>query len=207
MRSIDRLEVSAVDPSLPTARAPTQPPKAATSAESAIPKLSAIGLTLNPITPNLSLARNAQPLCGAVLDGCYLLIGTTSGLDFLPLPEKGSLPVQHSGLKKRHETRKPLSLIKRTRFKQIVVLNERSNVLVAIAGRNDHVRGACVHSSAIRKPVLTPLSLQSIRSMEYARLSISAWPRWTRCTGIRFRPRRRRKASSETTFRRASPQI
>ncbi|GAA5968655.1 hypothetical protein JCM8115_003670 [Rhodotorula mucilaginosa] len=140
MRSIDRLEVSAVDPSLPTARAPTQPPKAATSAESAIPKLSAIGLTLNPITPNLSLARNAQPLCGAVLDGCYLLIGTTSGLDFLPLPEKGSLPVQHSGLKKRHETRKPLSLIKRTRFKQIVVLNERSNVLVAIAGRNDHVR-------------------------------------------------------------------
>ncbi|GAA5872266.1 hypothetical protein JCM3774_003330 [Rhodotorula dairenensis] len=104
------------------------------------PPLSSIGLTLNSITPNLSLSRNSQPLCGAILDGRYLLIGTTSGLDFLPLPEVGSLPVQHTGLKKRRETRKPLSLIKRTRFKRIVVLGERSNVLVAIAGRNDHAR-------------------------------------------------------------------
>lgn len=145
MRSIDRLDAPAVDPSLSTARAPPERKAATTSANSALPKLSAVGLTLNSITPNLSLSRYAQPLCGAILDGRYLLIGTTSGLDFLPLPEKGSLPVQHSGLKKRRETRKPLSLIKRTRFKQILVLNERSNVLVAIAGRNDHVRGACMH--------------------------------------------------------------
>ncbi|GAA5992014.1 hypothetical protein JCM10908_000699 [Rhodotorula pacifica] len=119
---------------------PAAQPRQSKAAETAPPTLSSIGLTLNAITPNLSLSRNAQPLCGAILDGRYLLIGTTSGLDFLPLPEKGSLPVQHRGLKKRRETRKPLSLIKRTRFKQMVVLNERSNVLVAIAGRNDHVR-------------------------------------------------------------------
>lgn len=44
--------------------------------------------------------------------------------------------------KKRKETRKPISLIKRTRFKDLAVLSERSNILLAIAGRNDHIRGA-----------------------------------------------------------------
>jgi hypothetical protein len=44
--------------------------------------------------------------------------------------------------KKRKETRKPISLIKRTRFKELAVLSERSNILLAIAGRNDHIRGA-----------------------------------------------------------------
>lgn len=152
-RSIDRY--GDVNPSLdtplrltglPTAddgSANRRPPPSARPAAS----LSSIGLTLNSITPNLSFSRNAQPLCGAVLDGRYLLIGTTSGLDFLPLPDVGSLPVKHTGLKKRRETRKPLPLIKRTRFKQIVVLSERSNVLVAIAGRNDHARGACARLS------------------------------------------------------------
>ena len=42
--------------------------------------------------------------------------------------------------RKRKETRKPIPLIKRTRFKELSVLSERSNILLAIAGRNDHVR-------------------------------------------------------------------
>ncbi|BGO94637.1 hypothetical protein NBRC10512_004934 [Rhodotorula toruloides] len=104
------------------------------------PTLASIGLTVNPLTQQLSLSRNAQPLCGALLDNKYLLIGTTAGLDFLPLPLPGSLPMKHHGLKKRRETRKPIPLIKRTRFKELAVLNERSNILLAIAGRNDHVR-------------------------------------------------------------------
>ena len=44
--------------------------------------------------------------------------------------------------KKRRDTRKPIPLIKRTRFKELAVLSERSNILLAIAGRNDHIRGA-----------------------------------------------------------------
>ncbi|GAA6052565.1 hypothetical protein NBRC10513_003357 [Rhodotorula toruloides] len=104
------------------------------------PTLASVGLTVNPLTQQLSLSRNAQPLCGALLDNKYLLIGTTAGLDFLPLPLPGSLPMKHHGLKKRRETRKPIPLIKRTRFKELAVLNERSNILLAIAGRNDHVR-------------------------------------------------------------------
>ncbi|GJN91514.1 hypothetical protein Rhopal_004537-T1 [Rhodotorula paludigena] len=84
-------------------------------------------------------AQRPQPLCGAILDQKYLLIGTTAGLDFLPLPLPGSLPMQQLG-KKRKETRKPVPLIKRTRFKELAVLSERSNILLAIAGRNDHVR-------------------------------------------------------------------
>lgn len=51
---------------------------------------------------------------------------------------------------------------------------------------------------------LTPLSLQCMRSMGFARLSTSAWPRSIRCKGIRSRPHRRRKARGETTFRRAT---
>ncbi|GEM06207.1 mitogen-activated protein kinase kinase kinase kinase 4-like protein [Rhodotorula toruloides] len=104
------------------------------------PTLASVGLTVNPLTQQLSLSRNAQPLCGALLDNKYLLIGTTAGLDFLPLPLPGSLPMKHHGLKKRRETRKPIALIKRTRFKELAILNERSNILLAIAGRNDHVR-------------------------------------------------------------------
>lgn len=107
------------------------------------PSLASIGLSLVPLTQPLALSRSGQPLCGAVLDGRFLLIGTTIGLDFLPLPLPGSLPLQHlgSGGKKRKDTRKPISLIKRTRFKELAILSERSNILLAIAGRNDHIRG------------------------------------------------------------------
>ncbi|GAA6049505.1 hypothetical protein JCM3770_000820 [Rhodotorula araucariae] len=115
-------------PPLPSAPAPEPP------------SLASIGLSLVPLTQPLSLSRNAQPLCGAILDKRFLLIGTTAGLDFLPLPLPGSLPMQHPGGKKRKETRKPIPLIKRTRFKEIAVLSERSNILLAIAGRNDHIR-------------------------------------------------------------------
>ncbi|BGP52828.1 hypothetical protein JCM8202v2_000385 [Rhodotorula sphaerocarpa] len=121
----------------PNAHATVAPPP---NAEASASRLADVGLTLNSITPKLALSRHGQPLCGAVLDGRFLLIGTTTGLDFLPLPLKGSLPVQHHGLKKRRETRKPLTLIKRCRFREIVLLAERSNVLVAVAGRNDYVR-------------------------------------------------------------------
>lgn len=122
------------------------------------------------MSPSLSLGRYGQPLCGAVLDDKYLLIGTTFGLDFLPLRRVGNKSAR-SGLFERFagvssssastatlhhptlpegipfvpsprdiKTRKPISLIKKTRFKQLVVLSERSNVLLAVAGRNDHVR-------------------------------------------------------------------
>lgn len=123
------------------------------------PTLSSIGLSLVPLTQPLSTSRNSQPLCGALLDDKYILIGTfiscisahagikiltrptgtTGGLDFLPIPLPGSLPMRTHG-KKRRETRKPIPLIKRTRFKEIAVLSERSNILLAIAGRNDHIR-------------------------------------------------------------------
>ncbi|GAA5919165.1 hypothetical protein JCM1841_002481 [Sporobolomyces salmonicolor] len=117
---------------LPTSPVRAPPPPPAT--------LKSIGLSLVPLTPPLSLSRNAQPLCGALLDDKYLLIGTSAGLDFIPLPLPGSLPMPQHGTKKRKETRKPITLIKRTRFKELAVLNERSNILLAIAGRNDHIR-------------------------------------------------------------------
>ncbi|BGP36622.1 hypothetical protein JCM10449v2_000523 [Rhodotorula kratochvilovae] len=115
-------------PPLPSAPAPEPP------------TLASIGLSLVPLTQPLSLSRSAQPLCGAILDKKFLLIGTTAGLDFLPLPLPGSLPMQQLGGKKRKDTRKPIPLIKRTRFKELAVLSERSNILLAIAGRNDHIR-------------------------------------------------------------------
>ncbi|GAA5865041.1 hypothetical protein JCM1840_005717 [Sporobolomyces johnsonii] len=117
---------------LPTSPDMAPPPPPAT--------LKSIGLSLVPLTQPLSLSRNAQPLCGALLDDKYLLIGTSAGLDFIPLPLPGSLPMPQHGTKKRKETRKPITLIKRTRFKELAVLSERSNILLAIAGRNDHIR-------------------------------------------------------------------
>lgn len=117
------------------------------------------------MTPSLALGRYGQPLCGAVLDQKYLLIGTTFGLDFLPLNREGNRSARSGiferlGVSGHHlgsssngrdgdaglgqqdvRTRKPINLIKKTRFKQLVVLAERSNVLLAVAGRNDHVRG------------------------------------------------------------------
>ncbi|GAA5999697.1 hypothetical protein JCM5350_003952, partial [Sporobolomyces pararoseus] len=96
-----------------------------------------LGLTLVSLTPSSS---RSQPLCGCMLDDKYLLIGTSLGLDFLPIPLPGSLPMTQLGRKKRRETRRPISLIKRTRFRELAVLSERSNVLLAIAGRTDQVR-------------------------------------------------------------------
>ena len=94
-----------------------------------VPTLSQMSLRIDAVTAPLPLSRNGQPLCGAVLDDKWLLLGTSAGLDFLPL----NMPT----------IKKPLTLIKRTRFKQIIILKERSNILLAIAGRNDHVRGSC----------------------------------------------------------------
>ena len=59
----------------------------------------------------------------------------------------------------------------------------------------------CTHTW--RATALTPLLLQFMRSMEYAQLSTSASPRWTRYRDTQSRPHRRRKARGETTFRRA----
>lgn len=73
-----------------------------------IPTLEDIGLAKFGLTPSLSAS---VPLCGAILDN-YILIGTTNGLDFLPIPLPGSLPLQNFG-KRRKDTRKPISLIKR----------------------------------------------------------------------------------------------
>ncbi|KAK4699770.1 hypothetical protein P7C70_g6487, partial [Phenoliferia sp. Uapishka_3] len=116
-----------------------KPTSSSSSPQPPPPTLGSIGLSLVPLTQPLSTSRNSQPLCGALLDDKYILIGTTGGLDFLPIPLPGSLPMRTHG-KKRRETRKPIPLIKRTRFKELAVLSERSNILLAIAGRNDHIR-------------------------------------------------------------------
>ena len=121
--------------------------------------LEKLGVELLQLTPGLPLSRHGQPLCGAVLDGKYLLIGTSAGLDFIPLnragnrslkngifdrfnlsPSPASSPLPSANKEKEAKVRKPISLIKKTRFKQLVILDERSNVLLAVAGRNDHVR-------------------------------------------------------------------
>lgn len=168
---------------------------------SILPSINNFGLALNPLSTQMSISRSGQPLCGAVLDGKYLLIGTSLGLDFLPLHIEGNKPLKSglwngvsSSLSERFggsggtssspndttsssqgisssssgngngngkngsssstsaieennsmkdgtkKVRKPISLIKKTRFKQLVILSERSNVLLAVAGRNDHVR-------------------------------------------------------------------
>ncbi|GAA5898688.1 hypothetical protein JCM6882_000898 [Rhodosporidiobolus microsporus] len=120
-------------PPLPSSSSPSGPPPPP-------PTLQSIGLKNLPLTPAMSVSRNGQPLCGALLDNKYLLIGTTVGLDFLPLPLPGSLPMKQHGSRKRKEVRKPIPLIKRTRFKELAILAERSNILLAIAGRNDHIR-------------------------------------------------------------------
>lgn len=96
-----------------------------------------MNVKLDMLIPSQPLSRFGLPLCGAVLDDQYLLIGTSVGMDFIPLfrPPGSSIKAGAPIVKR------PLSLIKRTRFKQIVILKERSNILLAVAGRNDHVRG------------------------------------------------------------------
>ena len=115
---------------------PIAPPES--SSTSPQPTLSSIRLSLHALTPPLPLARNFSALCGVILDD-VLLIGTANGLYFLPLPVPGSLNERGKGKKKE---RKPIALIKRTRFAQLAVLNERSNILLAIAGKNSHIRGS-----------------------------------------------------------------
>ena len=87
------------------------------------------------------MSRNVAPVDEPDADRDRTRIGTSLGLDFLPIPLPGSLPMTQLGRKKRRETRRPISLIKRTRFRELAVLSERSNVLLAIAGRTDQVRG------------------------------------------------------------------
>ncbi|KAH9825113.1 hypothetical protein DFH28DRAFT_1047290 [Melampsora americana] len=100
--------------------------------------LKSIGLKLTPLTPFLPISRNAHPLCGAILDNKYLLIGTNHGLDFVPLPHL--LQSRCGDGMNGYGTVKPMTLIKKTRFKSLKVLEVRSNILLAIAGRNDHLR-------------------------------------------------------------------
>lgn len=118
-----------------TAKSPTSPK----------PSLSSMGLTLESVTPVLQHSRIGQPLCGAILDRKYLLIGTSNGLDFIPLRELSSSSSSGGSKGKQKSSEKellrPFALVRKTRFKQIAILAERSNVLLAIAGRNDHVRG------------------------------------------------------------------
>lgn len=105
--------------------------------------LRAIGLKLTPLTPFLPISRNAHPLCGAILDNKYLLIGTNHGLDFVPLPHliQSQSHGGANGPGSSFGTVKPMTLIKKTRFRSLKVLEVRSNILLAIAGRNDHLRG------------------------------------------------------------------
>jgi hypothetical protein len=99
-----------------------------------------IGLAVHALTQPIS---GMAPLCGAVLDD-YLLIGGADGLYFLPLPISGGLDLATTinGRRKKSQTRQPIALIKRTRFREIAILSKRSNILLCIAGKNDHIRGA-----------------------------------------------------------------
>ena len=55
----------------------TRPPAPPPPPQPSLPPqtLGSIGLGLVPLTASLSLSRNSQPLCGALLDGKYILIG------------------------------------------------------------------------------------------------------------------------------------
>ncbi|KNE99395.1 hypothetical protein PSTG_07325 [Puccinia striiformis f. sp. tritici PST-78] len=102
--------------------------------------LSSMGLKLTALTPTLPASRSSQPLCGAILDDKFLLIGTNSGLDFVPLTAFAKASNGSDRSRGAVHTVKPISLIKKTRFKSLKVLEVRSNILLAIAGRNDHLR-------------------------------------------------------------------
>lgn len=123
--------------------------------------LKSMGLQLTPLTPFLPISRNAHPLCGAILDNKYLLIGTNYGLDFVPLPHviQSRARADAHGSSNSIGTVKPMTLIKKTRFKSLKVLEVRSNILLAIAGRNDHLRGqSCnAHCSSSRSLLVTDL--------------------------------------------------
>jgi hypothetical protein len=67
-------------------------------------------------------------LCGDILDDRYFLLGTNTGLDFIDL----SLPSEQHTLRR---------LINNVRFKQLAVLQTgRYEALLAIAGKNNHIR-------------------------------------------------------------------
>ncbi|PLW32957.1 hypothetical protein PCANC_17252 [Puccinia coronata f. sp. avenae] len=102
--------------------------------------LASMNLSLTPLTPTLPASRNSQPLCGAILDDKFLLIGTNTGLDFVPLTPFVKASNASDRSRGSVHTVKPISLIKKTRFKSLKVLEVRSNILLAIAGRNDHLR-------------------------------------------------------------------
>ncbi|GAA5923539.1 uncharacterized protein JCM15063_003681 [Sporobolomyces koalae] len=99
--------------------------------------LAANDLALVSITPEM---RYSKPLCGAVLDGKYLLIGTSTSLEFLPMPLPGSFSTYGSNGSGRAQLRRPVPLIRQTSFREMAILSDRSNILVAIAGKNEHVR-------------------------------------------------------------------
>ncbi|WAR61177.1 hypothetical protein PtB15_13B429 [Puccinia triticina] len=102
--------------------------------------LASMNLKLTPLTPTLPVSQNSQPLCGAILDNKFLLIRTNNGLDFVPLTAFAKSSNSSDCSRGSVHTVKPISLIKKTRFKSLKVLEVRSNILLAIAGQNDHLR-------------------------------------------------------------------
>lgn len=52
------------------------------------PTLASIGLNVSPLTQPMGLSRNGQPLCGALLDNKYLLIGSSLLISHLLSPER-----------------------------------------------------------------------------------------------------------------------
>ncbi|WAQ82273.1 hypothetical protein PtA15_2A590 [Puccinia triticina] len=93
-----------------------------------------MNLKLTPLTPTLPVSRNLQLLCGAILDDKFLLIRTNNGLDFVPLTAFAKSSNSSDRSRGLVHTVKPISLIKKTRFKSLKVLEVRSNILLAIAG-------------------------------------------------------------------------
>jgi hypothetical protein len=83
-----------------------------------------------------------------------LLIGTNSGLDFVPLTPFTKSSNSSDRSRGSVHTVKPISLIKKTRFKSLKVLEVRSNILLAIAGRNDHLRGMHFLGSLFQRAII-----------------------------------------------------
>lgn len=109
--------------------------------ETTAPALSSTLFEIMAVGERLSAGRSVR-LCGAVLDERYLLIGKSDGLDFVQLVPSilyaASIPQPNQKLLRRQQT--PRTLIPDVPFRQISILHKRSKMLVAIAGKNAHIR-------------------------------------------------------------------
>ncbi|KAI9617389.1 hypothetical protein KEM48_004841 [Puccinia striiformis f. sp. tritici PST-130] len=100
------------------------------------------GLESHGISSQNTDAANSDKTASSSMNSSYATATTLSGLDFVPLTAFAKASNGSDRSRGAVHTVKPISLIKKTRFKSLKVLEVRSNILLAIAGRNDHLRGA-----------------------------------------------------------------